>query len=122
MAVDKTPTHPSHSQSSIPENIIRELTWRVIAVKRGFNARWTPVEKCPYSDKSDPLKACREAAARGELIMAQKKIAPFCYELWAKTPSGETKPAKSDAPGALIPQPPKNPIRAKDWHIDARFD
>jgi len=77
-----------HSQSDMPANERRKMAWRVVGVCRGVHRRWLPTEDCPYLDSRDPFEMIRKAVQNGDLITAQKKLAPLHYELWAQIPKG----------------------------------
>ena len=62
------------------------VSWRVIAIKKDPRNFWIPTEDCPYLDHRYPLEQVRFAAEQGNLIIAQKKLGPFHYELWATEP------------------------------------
>ena len=69
----------------------RKMTWRVIGVCKGLHGHWLPTEDCPYLGSNDPLDMAYKAAKNGDLIIAQKKIAPYHFELWAQTPKKVNK-------------------------------
>ena len=60
--------------------------WKVIAIKKEPRNFWIPTEDCPYLDNRRPLERVRYAVEQGNLIVAQKKLGPFHYELWATEP------------------------------------
>ena len=62
------------------------VSWRVIAIKKDPRNFWIPTEDCPYLDHRYPLEQVRFAAEQGDLIIAQKKLGPFHFELWATQP------------------------------------
>ena len=62
------------------------VSWKVIAIKKDPRNFWIPTEDCPYLDHRYPLEQVRFAAEQGDLIIAQKKLGPFHFELWATEP------------------------------------
>ena len=75
-----------------PPEVTRDedQSWIVIAVKKDPRNFWIPTEECPYLDERYPLEQVRHAVEQGYLIIAQKKIGPFHYELWATKPEMES--------------------------------
>jgi len=76
----------TYSKSHYPKEIRDLLAWRVIGVQKGIAARWVLTPDHPFLDADDPFKTAMTAAKSGNLIMAQKRIAPYHFELWSKFP------------------------------------
>ena len=64
----------------------KHISWKVIAVKKDPRNFWIPTENCPFLDHRNTKEKVRFAAEQGNLIIAQKKLGPFHYELWATEP------------------------------------
>lgn len=65
---------------------LSENLFRVIAVKKRPLFRWEITNNCPYRDHRDPLELVRIARENGDLIIAQRRVNSFHFELLAKTP------------------------------------
>jgi len=76
----------THSQAAMSPTQRQKMPWRVIAVCKGVKGRWLPTDDCPYLGSPDPLGMAQRAVKNGDLIIAQKKIGMYHFELWAQTP------------------------------------
>ena len=65
-------------------------TWMTVGVKKivrhgGWPTwNWKPTELNPFLEQTNPFKHLRDLEMRGDILMAQRKVGPWHYELVVK--------------------------------------